>query len=595
MNRPQRTRIIREDGGLQTLADGPEAFACYGEGSDALILGLGVDPLDACRCLARLACDCGVIRYLECPDFARQMPPEWHNAIPAHWIAISPDMLTPGMASASSILEYKQGRRLFPSFWGPAIGKVQAAQIGKNSSQHPSRTVLLPGTPRSLLVPELEAALAAEGFHPLCIAPENLDRLLPRILSDERPAFVLSVNLQGLDAAGERFRLLQACDIPVVLWCVDNPWHLLSALRTPWWREVHLCVTDASFIPSLRAYGAASVHHLPLGTWPELFAPADVTSGHSMPERCAHGSEVSRGNTPGTHRPEGHIPLSGKPSTRAEARPAPSQDACALPPDSSLTSDSGLTPASGLPPAASRSDSPTIESVAPVLFVGRSTFPQRDRFFAGCSVQQPDMDAASALLDTQPHGVTAVPGAVPDFHWWTRKLGNPSLWPGAAVRQIGYATELCSLLRRRNCLQATLEHGLTAVGDAAWRDLVPGLKDLRAPVDYYGSLRHYYAAARWTLNVTSLLLPAGLTQRNFDVWMAGGFCISDATPGLELFPGELTSETSFACAAELSPLIRRLDDTGLRAHIVDAWKKHIIENHTYRHRIQTILSIIKTA
>ncbi|NHZ48438.1 hypothetical protein FVW27_17820, partial [Desulfovibrio sp. XJ01] len=144
-----------------------------------------------------------------------------------------------------------------------------------------SRTVLLPGTEGSLLLPELESALAAEGLTPRRADPDTLHADLPRLLADQRPELFLSVNLQGLDAWGERFHLLRACGVDVAIWCVDNPFHLLSALRGPWWRGALLCVTDASFIPLLRAHRARRVLHLPLATGPEFFGPKPSVEGHA--------------------------------------------------------------------------------------------------------------------------------------------------------------------------------------------------------------------------------------------------------------------------------------------------------------------------
>ena len=131
------------------------------------------------------------------------------------------------------------------------------------------------------------------------------------------------------------------------------------------------------------------------------------------------------------------------------------------------------------------------------------------------------------------------------------------------------------------------------MGDAAWRDHLPCLHDLRPPVDYYGTLPRLYRQARLTLNVTSLLLPAGLTQRHFDVWMAGGFCITDATPGLDIFPKRLAAEVSMPHPSALPALCRRLeDDPRLRDDLAAAWRTCITEAHTYSHRLHTLFAAL---
>jgi hypothetical protein len=215
----------------------------------------------------------------------------------------------------------------------------------------------------------------------------------------------------------------------------------------------------------------------------------------------------------------------------------------------------------------------------PVVFVGRSSFPGRRSFFAACRLPPQDLRDALALLHDS--------GPVPDFHWWTRRLDIQKPWPGHTVRCAGLGAEECSLARRAQWLKAALPHGLTVHGDAAWREILPGLADLRPPVDYYAALPGIYAQARYSLNVTSLLLPSGLSQRHFDVWIAGGFLLTDATPGLEIFPGELRREIALPHPRLLSETIARFEnDAALRAHLQEAWKSCLLERHTYRHRIQ---------
>lgn len=83
-------------------------------------------------------------------------------------------------------------------------------------------------------------------------------------LKRQRPSLFLSVNLRGLDPEGRVFHLLRAMGIPVCIWFVDNPWQILSSLRLPWWKDALLLTTDATFLPELRACGAANAEFMPL-------------------------------------------------------------------------------------------------------------------------------------------------------------------------------------------------------------------------------------------------------------------------------------------------------------------------------------------
>lgn len=215
--------------------------------------------------------------------------------------------------------------------------------------------------------------------------------------------------------------------------------------------------------------------------------------------------------------------------------------------------------------------------LAPLLFVGRSAFPGKNAFFAKTRVPQALLSRARDLLDTD---------ETPDFHWWARQLRRET--PGFN-RAAGLGAEELSLARRALWLSAALPHGLTIFGDEAWRGLVPGLRDLRPPVDYYTTLPGLYSQARFSLNVTSLLLPAGLTQRHFDVWSAGGFLVSDDTPGLDIFPAELRRETCLRRSNELAPLLRRLENEPvLRGDLQEAWKSCLAQDHTYTHRVRQL-------
>ncbi len=128
------------------------------------------------------------------------------------------------------------------------------------------------------------------------------------------------------------------------------------------------------------------------------------------------------------------------------------------------------------------------------------------------------------------------------------------------------------------------------IGDPGWQELLPGA-DLRPPVDYYGGLAAVYRHAACSLNITGMLLPSGLTQRHFDVWTAGGFLLTDANPGLEIFPEELVRAVAFARAEELPALFSRLaGDSPEKRALARQWRETILAGHTYAHRAAKVLA-----
>ena len=218
--------------------------------------------------------------WLESPDFLDAL----HDAgatleLPAGWRKIDPAqaaLLLPGLIRETSpiMFAYRQGRRLFPEFWGPllALCLIPDGFSPEHAAPAAPPSVLLPGNASSLLHRELTQALEMEGLSPVhlpdsSVSPSgnhvDLKEFFAR-LKRQRPSLFLSVNLRGLDPEGRVFHLLRAMGIPVCIWFVDNPWQILSSLRLPWWKDALLLTTDATFLPELRACGAANAEFMPL-------------------------------------------------------------------------------------------------------------------------------------------------------------------------------------------------------------------------------------------------------------------------------------------------------------------------------------------
>ncbi len=107
--------------------------------------------------------------------------------------------------------------------------------------------MLLPGSPRGLLVAELTRAFAGAGFAVTVMDPTRTLDEIPELLSQGRPDLFFSVNFQGLDPYGQVYHLLRAAGVTVAAWCVDNPFHLTSGLRAPFWKDMPLFVTTTGF------------------------------------------------------------------------------------------------------------------------------------------------------------------------------------------------------------------------------------------------------------------------------------------------------------------------------------------------------------
>ena len=548
--RPKRISLPDFFGRSVSLPDGPEAWNCRGNGDAVLLLGLGpglpwqlpfldgasevywLESPRVARAIQASRAQASKAPACKAPACRVQAGLEPCGPLPACWREVTVHEAV-AMAAACRCYVYTPGLRLDPQFWGPVLGKVDAAQSaatpqpGRAVGAH--RPVLLPGNDGQLLHQELRHALALCGLGPVW---ENLPQPLPRSLAGAggasaaggdafaaswrdflrggKPELLLSVNLRGLDAEGRIFHLCRAMGIPVALWFVDNPWHVLSGVRLPWWQDAHIYVTDASFVDGLKALGAERVYHLPLAVAPHMWRELD-----------------------------------------------------------------------GLP-----------ARLEPPLFVGRSAFPEKERFFAAASVPQA-LEAEAASLLARSTG----PQDAPHFFWWHSRLGG-SLWPGYDVRRPGLGAERCAQANRTRWIcaggagQPGQPGGLRVIGDEGWKALLPGA-DIHPPVDYYSALPACYARAQAVLNVTSLLMPHSLSQRHFDVWVSGGLLLSDATRGLGIFADALVEPVR----------LRGPEDFGVKcawfqAHPADAldlrhaWREHLRTAHGYEHRILRILETL---
>ena len=565
-----RNQALHNELGLrQSPQKGLNTFHALGSGKDILIIGLGPDPAIADEFIQSLnnLHPSASIAYIESPDFATQMDGNWKQLIPAAWSELDLETALRSIKKAGqnkadtediTFVLYLPGLRLFPSFFGPLFGAVWAAfsagpqaapGIGegitdnlrpilrKLSEPLPGRgqirSLTLPGSERGLLHRELALAFAKQGIKVHSWNPEEGRDLL---LSTEAAApgtlappegslgdLFFSVNFRGLDAYGAVYHYLRAKGVRVAVWCVDNPWHLLSGLRAPYWRELYLFVTDKSFISDLKTHGAKHVYHLPLAACQDMFSPPDKDS----------------------------------PAVQNAAY---------------------------------------LRDLAPLVFVGRTAFPDRDKFFAA---QHPPQNLLAHALKS------LVNGARPDFFYWFRVLELTSLWPGYKSRLVGFASEECSRRRRKLCISAAVPQaenshapGVTIFGDAAWAkelsDLAGATPDLRGTVDYYTELPALYNTAEMILNVASLLLPAGLNQRHFDVWAAGGAQICDASPGLDIFPEELTRPIIFHKPGDIPALAHNLSSNpALLRSLKHDWAALLNAKHTYDCRVIDVLNALE--
>lgn len=498
-NRPERLQIVNELGKKQTLPADKDQFEVFGSGVETVFLGLGPEPDK----LPELFPEYTAPLYIECPDFEEQVP-DFVKRVPSSYWRIEPEVFTQNFAGQVRVIRYRPNLKAFPSFWGPLAGRLAATGTKPRNAQ---RSVWIPHGQHDLLGKELARAFEEKGF--LAAAPdaEAIERSaateLSCLLKSQTPELFISVNFKGLDPFGLGFNLLREAGVRVVVWLVDNPFNILPAVKSGYWKEADLMVTDSSFIPTLKNAGAGSVHHLPLAASPELFRNSGTL-------------------------PDFATDIPGK-----------------------------------------------------TVFVGRSAFPKKEQFYAGLSIPDDIMDEARQMLET---------GQRPDWFWWRKALGVEALWPDNAVRLPGLGAEESGRHWRTMCLKALED--IVIFGDGGWKE--QSLSDVRPVLDYYAHLPAVYREAAFTLNMTSPLLPAGLTQRHFDVWCAGGFLLTDNTPGLDIFPHDLVRPVTFDTPAQIAARIEEFSaNPAFRRELRAAWESVILLEHTYENRVANMLKMLQ--
>jgi len=447
------------------------------------------------------------IYFLESDAMINQVE-HWESLIPANFKRITAEDFTGETVENSHVARYLPSQRMFPSFFGPLTARLS---LGGKPISPAAKTVWLPFALADLLGRELADAFSRKGYkvyspdhetcgrHPGSVIPEMLQK-------HGAPDLFFSVNFKGLDHFGLGANILREAGTEVAVWMVDNPFNLMPAVKSGYWKDIPLFVTDHTFIKPLLEYGARSVTHLPLAASPELMTES------TLPD-FADGIEDK------------------------------------------------------------------------LVFVGRSEFPKKSKFFAGLTPNPRLLDEAVQML---------MRGGRPHFHWWQEHI-LATLWPGNQVRHVGVGAEVVGYTWKERCLS---QAGANAVifGDEKWGQIKSIKAETRPLLDYYAHLPAVYKKASVNMNVTGMQLPAGLTQRHFDVWAAGGFLITDANPGMSLFSEKLAEPITFNTPAEILPLFKRFkEETEEKAELREAWRQHILSHHTYENRVDRIFESLSKA
>jgi spore maturation protein CgeB len=221
----------------------------------------------------------------------------------------------------------------------------------------------------------------------------------------------------------------------------------------------------------------------------------------------------------------------------------------------------------------------------PVSFVGDSMAGP----LASCLEKLPDFTASPVDIDS-----------AADFF-----IQSADLTPRRAILQAGLCapddrflpileqlvTWRATQVKRVETVRALAPLNLTIVGDQGWIDLMdsPGVK-VHSPLDYYHDLPLFYPLSGVNLNITSQQMKNGVNQRVFDVPASGGFVLTDYRRQAEALFDMGREMISYHTAEEALDLARfYLAHESERRAVIDRARKRVLAEHTYIHRLQTMI------
>lgn len=143
---------------------------------------------------------------------------------------------------------------------------------------------------------------------------------------------------------------------------------------------------------------------------------------------------------------------------------------------------------------------------------------------------------------------------------------------------------------RHRLISALADMDLVAHGDGGWVEVTP---HVGPPVDYANGLATFYRQCPVNLNITSVQMRNTVNQRVFDCPAAGGFLLTDDQADLKALFAEdevVTYDSLDSCRAKLSEYVGH---PAARREVTARARKRILGEHTYRHRLETIVALLK--
>jgi spore maturation protein CgeB len=441
---------------------------------------------------------------------------------------------------------------------GPTTGPTTSPTTGGPGSRSSLGRARFGRRPRILflrfqyfLEPEILAALAAMDVETAVLTPrteaertpEGYGRLLLDAARSFKPDFLLSVNLLGLDPDGRMAGIMDRMGAGWAVWFVDNPELFLHGTTAgtgaggpgfPGRTRFFCC--DPDHAARFAALGLGPSHELPLACDASRFdldAPVDY-SPH--PER-----EVLAASFIG--------------ATWVDKLAACHRDF-------------------HFPAGVLRRFKEAARDLAGETF---------RRMAGGGTVVTPGWPVLSEFLAAHHPG------------FWAACLAMDAPMRRGALHLVCWEA---NRLYRLACVRSLLPFSPLVAGDRHWPRLLgepAGHWLHHPPIAYHGpDLARFYRLAKVNFCCSGVQMPRAVTQRAFDVPAAGGFPLLDARDQLAACFEIGREAVCYRTVEEIPELVERYgQDRAAARKVVEAARARIRAEHTYRHRLERLIGVMR--
>ncbi|MBF0551423.1 MAG: glycosyltransferase [Deltaproteobacteria bacterium] len=151
-------------------------------------------------------------------------------------------------------------------------------------------------------------------------------------------------------------------------------------------------------------------------------------------------------------------------------------------------------------------------------------------------------------------------------------------------------TYMSSIIFRISALQSVPQEVLTVYGDYAWQRHLPKAR-IAGPVKIE-LLPQIYRRSYINLVANRFHFPYGLTQRDFDIPLAGGLALVDERPGLY----DSFDSSELAVYRQLTEIPEKihffLANPDIRNELIRHAQKRILAQHTFENRLETLIKLM---